>query len=711
MKKLKMHSKDFTNQNIEKIAKLFPNCVTEKEKTAKDAKGREKKIITKSIDFDLLRQELSTHIVEGPQERYRLDWPGKREALLTANAPIAKTLRPCREESVDFDTTENLFIEGDNLDALKLLQETYLGKVKMIYIDPPYNTGKDFIYKDDFRRMKDEYLEGSRQKDEGGNRLLANLETNGRFHSDWLSMMYPRFKLARNLLKDDGVVFISIDDNEVHNLRKICDEIFGGDNFQADVAWQKRYTRSNNTVDFTTVVEHIIVYSKSSTFIVNLLPRSEEADARYTNPDNDERGVWKGASFLNPASPSQRPNLCYPIENPNTGNITNPTTNAWRRSKEEFERLTQENRLYWGVDGTQPVPSIKMFLSEARGLTPINFWEHEYAGNTDQGTAELKELMGVKLFDNPKPSKLVNRCLEHGINKNDIILDFFAGSATTAHAVMHLNAEDGGKRKFIMVQLPEPCDPKSEAFKAGYKTIAEIAKERIRRAGKKIKDELRRMNDEKQPPLLKDSNSSFNLHPSSLDIGFRVLKVDSSNMADVYYTPDAVEQNLLSLLTDNIKDDRTAEDLLFQVLLDWGVDLTLPISREIIKVKKDEGRRQKEENKEEGRRQKDEKENSLFDNSKIQPSSFNLHPSNNPSSFIPHPSTFQEFEVYFVDENALAACFVKDGEITEDFCKELAKRQPLRVVFRDSGFKNDSVKINVEQVFKLMSPHTEVKTI
>ena len=629
MDKLKMHSPNFAEENIEKLAALFPGCVTEvqEEGTTKGTKNTKR-----AIDFDLLRQELSTSIVEGPQERYHLNWPGKREALLTANAPVAKTLRPCREESVDFDSTENLFIEGDNLDALKLLQETYLGKVKMIYIDPPYNTGKDFIYADNFAESTEEYLQNSGQTDEEGNRLVANTDSNGRFHSDWLSMMYSRLKLARNLLKDDGVIFISIDDGEQTNIRKLCEEIFGEDNFQANVAWQKRYTRSNNTVDFTTVVEHILVYSKSINFTVNLLPRSEEADARYTNPDNDLRGVWKGASFLNPATPAQRPNLCYPIKNPKTGAITNPTTNAWRRSKEEFVRLQEEGRLYWGKDGEQPVPSIKMFLSEARGLTPINFWEHTYAGNTDQGTAELQSLMDVKVFDNPKPSKLIYRCLEHGTNRDDVILDFFAGSATTAHAVMQLNAEDGGNRKFIMVQLPETCDEKSEAFKAGYSTIAEISKERIRRAGKKIKE---------------------NTTEADLDTGFRVLKVDSSNMAEIYYTPDAITQDDLFANTDNIKTDRTPEDLLFQVLLDWGVDLTLPITKE----------------------------------------------------------TISGHEVFFVDGNALAACFVKDGEISEEFCKELAHRQPLRVVFRDSGFKDDSVKINVEQIFKLMSPHTDVKTI
>lgn len=626
MEKLKLHSPDFTQANIAKLAGLFPNCVTETR--AED--GTLKQV----IDFDQLRQELSTSIVEGPQERYQLNWPGKREALLTANAPIAKTLRPVREESVDFDTTQNLFIEGDNLDALKLLQETYLNKVKMIYIDPPYNTGNDFIYEDDFAEDAEAYFKRSNQRDEEDNRLVANNESNGRFHSDWLTMMYSRLKLARNLLREDGVIFISIDDGEASNLRKICDEIFGEDNFAADISWQKRYTRSNNTVDFTTVVEHLLVYSRSDSFVVNLLPRTEEADARYTNPDNDPRGPWKGASFLNPATPQERPNLCYPIENPNTKEITHPTSNAWRRSKAEFERLASENVLYWGADGKQDVPSIKMFLSEVRGLTPINFWNHEYAGNTDQGTQCLEALLGKKIFNNPKPVTLIQRALEHGSSPSDIILDFFSGSATTAHAVMALNAEDGGKRRHILVQLPEPCDEKNEAFKAGYKTIAEIGKERIRRAGKKVREE-----NADKPGI------------DQLDIGFRVLKVDSSNMKEVYYAPDAVQQADLLDQVDNIREDRTPEDLLFQVLLDWGVDLALPVTQEIIAGK----------------------------------------------------------TVFFVDGNALAACFERG--IDEAFVKELAARQPLRVVFRDAGFGSDSVKINVEQIFKLVSPGTEVKTI
>jgi adenine-specific DNA-methyltransferase len=624
MEKLKMHTPIFTDDKVEKLAVLFSDCITE----ARDEKGT----LTKQIDFDQLRQELSDHIVEGPRERYHLDWPGKRESLLAANAPIAKTLRPYREESVDFDTTKNLFIEGDNLDALKLLQETYLGKVKVIYIDPPYNTGNDFIYNDDFADSIEDYKIRSNQLDEKGNRLTANPNSNGRFHSDWLSMMYSRLRLARNLLEDAGAIFISVDDHESHNMRKICEEVFGEENFVADIVWQKRYTRSNNTIDFTTVVEHILLYRRSIDFSVNLLPRTDDADARYTNPDQDQRGPWKGASFLNPATPQERPNLCYPIQNPNTKEVTLPSTNAWRRSREEFERLLAENKLYWGLDGKSPIPSIKMFLSEARGLTPINFWSHEYAGNTDQGTQELEEMMGSKLFNNPKPVQLMKRILEHATGPNDIVLDFFAGSGTTAQAVLQLNAETGGTRRFIMVQLPEMTDMKSEAYRAGYSTIAEITKERIRRAGKKVV-------------------SDNALTSSSLDVGFRVLKIDTSNMRDVYYAPEAIKQDDLVAHADNIKENRSAEDLLFQVLVDWGVDPSLPVSKEEVMGK----------------------------------------------------------VIFTVDSDALTACFASD--INEALCKQIASRKPLRVVFRDHGFPNDSSKINAEQIFKLLSPATEMRTI
>ncbi|PJE89616.1 site-specific DNA-methyltransferase [Yersinia mollaretii] len=622
MEKLKMHSPNLTQDNIARIRDLFPGCVTE-------AKG-EDGTVKLAVDFDQLRQELAESIVEGPQERYHLNWPGKREALLAANAPIAKTLRPCREESVNFDSTKNLFIEGDNLDALKLLQEAYLGKVKLIYIDPPYNTGNDFIYEDDFAEDTHEYLRRSNQVDAEGNRLVANAASNGRFHSDWLSMIYPRLKIARNMLTEDGVLFISADYHESANLRRLCDEIFGEQSFQADISWQKRYTRSNNTQDFTTVVEHILVYSRSDAFIVNLLPRTEEADGRYSNPDNDPRGPWKGASFLNPATPEQRPNLCYPITNPNTGSTTTPTTNAWRRSKEEFDRLQNEGLLYWGGDGRVPVPSIKMFLSEARGLTPINFWEHTYAGNTDDGTRDVLSLFGNKVFDNPKPVQLMKRILEHATASDSLILDFFAGSGSMAHAVLEKNLEDGGTRRFIMVQIDEETPNDSTANKVGYRTISEVSKERIRRACKKVGEDH-----------------------AKVDTGFRVLKIDTSNMADVYYTPDALDEANLDLFVNNIKPDRTPEDLLFQVMLDWGVDLALPITKQSIQGK----------------------------------------------------------DVFFVDGNVLAACFDATGSIDEAFVKELAKLQPLRVVFRDAGFKNSAVKINVEQIFTLMSPVTEVKCI
>lgn len=625
MEKLKMHTPNITAENVEKLATLFPSCVTE---TKDDKTGQ----LKRAIDFDQLRQELSDHIVDGPRERYHLDWPGKREALVAANAPIAKTLRPCREESVEFDTTKNLFIEGDNLDALKLLQETYLGKVKLIYIDPPYNTGNDFIYEDDFAEDSESYLHRSNQKDEIGNRLVANSESNGRFHSDWLSMIYSRLKLAWSLLSPGGAIVISIDDHEVHNLRRVCDEVFGDSNFVADIAWQKRYTRSNNTVDFTTVVEHILLYRRSPEFCVNLLPRTDDVDARYTNPDNDPRGPWKGASFLNPATPQERPNLCYPIQNPNTREVTHPTTNAWRRSRDEFERLARESKLYWGLDGRSSVPSIKMFLSEARGLTPINFWSHDYAGNTDQGTQDLESLMGGKYFNNPKPVLLIKRILEHASGPNDLILDFFAGSGTTAQAVLEKNLEDGGNRQFILVQLPEASDVTSAALTAGYGVISDLTKERIRRVGQKICTESA-------------------LTSGKPDVGFRVLKIDTSNMKEVYYTADVVRQADLLEHTDNIKEDRTPEDLLFQVLVDWGVNLALPISKETIAGK----------------------------------------------------------TVFFVDDNAVAACF--DPNISEDLVQQLAKRKPMRAVFRDNSYGSDSLKINVGQIVKLLAPGTEVRSI
>jgi len=643
-----MHSSDFTEENIKKLAELFPNCVTEE----KDDKGD----IRKSIDFDLLRQELSKNIIEGPRERYHLDWPGKRDALLTANAPIAKTLRPCRKESVDFNKTQNLFIEGDNLDALKLLQENYLGKIKMIYIDPPYNTGNDFVYEDDFAENTEEFLKKSNQKDEAGNRLVANTESNGRFHSDWLSMMYPRLKLARNLLKDDGVIFISINDGEVANLRKICDEIFGEQNFIAILNWHKKTQPSFLSKEISNVKEYILFYKKTSDLIstkggltdinkhvemINISNNVSDRTIRKENAiikDNKYYGNLKAGIYGKGVLKIELIEDVKIFRGKPDKDLKLIGKFKW--TQEKMNKSFNEGDTYYikntsslrpTVDRVNKIANIKPLIDLlSKKINP------EIPTNTD-ATNELKILFkGISPMDYPKPSKLISYLIESICfgEKYPLILDFFAGSATTAHAVMQLNAGDGGNRKFIMVQLPELCDEKSEAFKAGYETIAEIGKERTRRAGKKIKEE--------------NALTALNL-----DIGFRVLKVDSSNMQDVYYNPDDYSQDLLSKMADNIKPDRTDEDLLFQVLLDWGVDLSLPVSKENVAGNK----------------------------------------------------------VFFVSDNALVACFAKNGEITEDFCHELAKREPLRVVFRDSGFKDDSMKINVEQIFKLKSPHTEIKTI
>jgi len=712
MEKLKLHSPDFTQANIAKLAELFPNCVTEiKDELGKmkDEMGGENSSLSLqpsslryAIDFDLLKQELSTSIVEGPQERYQLNWPGKREALLTANAPIAKTLRPCREESVNFDTTQNLYIEGDNLDALKLLQETYLGKVKMIYIDPPYNTGNDFIYEDDFAENCEAYFERSNQKDEVGNRLVANNESNGRFHSDWLSMMYSRLKLARNLLQDDGVIFISIDDNEQANLKRLCDEVFGEDNFAGCFLWL--LPRGINAGLIARAHEYILCYTKDSFGIshFNRLNSEIEYSVERCNKKIDER---------HPASP-----ITFPagIKYEGIDKTISGTIEGSERIEIDGDLVFSNGFLAQPVTLTAGWTMKNMILSwlagneivDTKGQKIVDFFFKENGKlyskkemttlsvksvlkdlpDTQKARQEIQELLGNQdIFSYPKTKELLQVLGKLSTNENDIILDFFSGSATTAHAVMQLNAEDGGSRKFIMVQLPEVCPVTSEAYKAGYKTIAEIGKERIRRAGQKIKAELGRLKDEKG-----GENSSLNLQLSSLDTGFRVLKVDNSNMKDVYYTPDKLMQGDLDQFTDNIRDDSTPEDLLFQVLLDWGVDLTLPITMERMSGK-DEGGRLKDGQKAELGWLKDEKGGG------------------NSSSSL-HPSSFRkEFQVFFVDDNALAACF--DEDITEAFVKELAARHPMRVVFRDAGFASDSVKINIEQIFKLISPTTEIKTL
>ena len=623
MEKMKMHSPNLTQDNVARIRELFPNCVTE-------AQG-EDGTVKLAVDFDQLRQELAESIVEGPQERYHLNWPGKREALLTANAPIAKTLRPCREESVDFDTTKNLFIEGDNLDALKLLQETYLGKVKMIYIDPPYNTGNDFIYVDDFSEDTESFLLRSNQKDEVGNRLIENTIANGRFHSDWLSMMYPRLKLARNLLRDDGLIFISIDNTELDNLRRVCNEIFGEDNFVEMFTWHKKNSAKGvppkNMV--VNIHEYVLCYSKNQNAKVSGEKRTEDT---FANPDNDARGLWRRSNIK---STLERPKDKFTITDPKTGN---DFINYWAFSEETLKRMIDEDRILFPkeLDG---LPKQKEFLSEfANPNMPIK----SHLGlfhSQDTTEKEVESMMGSKLFLYRKPIELVKTIVEQGSTGNEeIVLDFFAGSATTAHAVMRMNSEDNGKRKFILVQIPEVCAEDQEAFKAGFKNIAEISKERIRRAGQMVKKGT--------------SGQSLEAAPS-LDIGFRVLKVDASNMADVYYAPDALDKAKFDLFVDNIKTGRTPEDLLFQVMLDWGIDLALPITKQSIQGK----------------------------------------------------------DVFFVDGNVLVSCFDASGSIDEAFVKELAKQQPLRVVFRDAGYKDSAVKINVEQIFKLLSPATEVKCI
>ncbi|MBN1843835.1 MAG: site-specific DNA-methyltransferase [Deltaproteobacteria bacterium] len=631
--KMDLRSMDVGADNRAKLKQLFPTVFSE----TRNEKGE----LVESIDFEKLKAELGTFsdFLEARRERYGMDWPGKKDCIKLIQQPSIATLKPCREESVDFDTTENLFIEGDNLEVLKLLQKSYYGKVKMIYIDPPYNTGNEFIYPDDYAESLETYLAYAGLVDDEGKKFSTNTPNEGRFHTKWLNMMWPRLYLARNLLRDDGVIFISIDDNEVSNLRKVCDEIFGEENFKADVIWQKRYTRSNNTIDFTAVVEHMLIYAKSESFIVNLLPRTEKTDSRYSNPDNDRRGPWKGASFLNPASPQQRPNLCYPIENPNTGEITHPTRNAWRRSKEEFERLKAQNRLYWGPDGKQSVPSRKMFLSEARSLTPINFWPYEYAGSTDDGTKDLERLVPGKVFNNPKPIKLIERIIEHSCAKDSLILDFFCGSSSAAHAVLDFNWKDGGNRKFIMVQIPEPCDEKSEAYKAGYKTIADIGKKRIRRVIKKIKKEQAEKANDPQSRL-----PGLEEEQPELDLGFKVLKLDKSNFK-VWdgSKPNASEEELekqLELHIDHIDPKASQEDILFELLLKAGFMPTEKVEKRALAGK----------------------------------------------------------TVFSVGEGALLICL--ENEITRELIDSVAESEPMQFICLDRGFQgNDQLKANAVQTF------------
>ena len=587
-------------------------------------------------------------MVEGLQERYQFTWPDKKKAMLAANAPINKTLRPCREESVDFDNTENLYIEGDNLEVLKLLQETYLGEVKMIYIDPPYNTGNDFVYNDDFAQDAEVYMANSGQYSEEGNRLVANTESNGRFHTDWLNMMYPRLKLAKDLLSDDGVIFISIDDNEGKNLDELCGIIFGEDNLVAKIPWQSRASIQNDT-DISINHEYILVYAKKrrkanrrlkesnykewikrDSFVIKPLPLEKD---KFDNPDNDTRGLWKADPF---DAPNIRPNLTYEIVNPNTGEkYLPPRGRCWRTDIQQFSKALEDNRIIFGINGTGK-PQLKVFYEEKKlyGSIDNTWFSADRIGTTTNGTKEVMKLFnGIKIFDTPKPTSMLNKILFlANLHDDSIVMDFFSGSATTAHAVMQLNAEDGGHRKFIMVQLPEACDEKSEAYKAGYKNICEIGKERIRRAGKRIKDE--------NPLTTQD-----------LDIGFRVLKLDSSNMEDVYYTPKEYMDKEISLFVDNVKSDRSSEDLLFQVMLDLGTSLSSKIVKKEIAGK----------------------------------------------------------EVFDVANGHIMACFDKD--VNDDVITAIAKEKPSYFVMRDNSLADDSVAINFEQIFNTYSPNTERRVL
>lgn len=629
MTKMKFETPDLTSENIEKIAALFPNCITEM--LDEEHSTPEKKVYKRAVNFEMLKQMLSPDVVDG-DEAYEFTWVGKKAAIVEANKPIRKTLRPCVAESKDWDATENLYIEGDNLEVLKLLQESYLGKVKMIYIDPPYNTGNDFIYADDFKMESEEWKVESGEWSEEGDRLFKNTDTNGRFHSDWCSMIYSRLMLARNLLTDDGVIFISISDAEVDNLKKICDEVMGAKNYLGDIIWNS--TKSvTNTALISVSHTYNLVYFRNIEYFVNhrnefRLPEKGEG---FSNPDNDPRGEWKADPFQ---VGGWRPNQQYDIVNPKTGVVYKPNPGcSWKNDYVNFQRLLKDNRIVFGSTG-EAGPQRKRFIWEAqeRGMVAKTIWDD--VETTTNGTQLLKKLFGqAGIFDNPKPVEFVKKLLQLGTHETAIVLDFFSGSATTAHAVMQLNAEDGGHRKFIMVQLPEKCDEKSEAYKAGYKNICEIGKERIRRAGEKILKEQ-----------LANDNSTLNSPNSKLDIGFRVLKLDSTNMKDVYYAPGDYDQDFLHQLESNIKDDRTDLDLLFGCLIDWGLSLSLPYKFEQI----------------------------------------------------------DGCTVHTYNDGDLIACF--DANVPESVVKEIAQRKPLRAVFRDSGFASSPEKINMFEIFKLYMP-------
>ena len=667
MDKLRMESPDMTAQNIDRIAALFPNCITEM--LDEEHSTPEKKVYKRAVNFEMMKQMLSPDVVDG-DEAYEFTWVGKKAAIVEANKPIRKTLRPCVAESKDWDTTKNLYIEGDNLEVLKLLQESYLGKVKMIYIDPPYNTGNDFIYADDFMRSQEEENEQMGMYDEEENRLFKNTDTNGRFHSDWCSMIYSRLMLARNLLTDDGVIFTSIDDNEVDNLKKICDEVFGAVNYVATFPWRKRTAKSDVPFGVSQDYEYILCFAKSSNFVASVDGKERKY---YETPDFAGR-PWRVHDLTKQTTASERPNSYFTIVNPKNGEEYPANPNAtWRITVDTIEDYLAQNRIvfpgdyeflkiskpvlrYWKEDDMKKA-------GDKFGKVAVSTKLPDNIGMSQDGTKEITNLLGTKAFSFPKPTVLIKYLISTSTEEGDFILDFFSGSATTAHAVMQLNAEDGGHRKFIMVQLPEKCDEASEAYKAGYKNICEIGKERIRRAGDKIKQALlndgiaiRKMTEYKatQGNLEGFSYGEWMEAPeviqakekmaSSLDVGFRVLKLDDTNMKDVYYAPDDYDQGMLEGLESNIKDDRTDLDLLFGCLIDWGLPLSLPYKSEQL----------------------------------------------------------GGCTVHTYNDGDLIACF--DANIPESVVKEIAQRRPLRAVFRDSGFASSPEKINVFEIFKLYMP-------
>ena len=552
-KKQPLTSATHSEFTLEALRQIAPSAFTE-------VRGADNEL-TQKVDFKVLRELLGDAIADADEESFGFQWVGKQEAKRAAAEPTRQTLRPVVDDSVDWDTTENLYIEGDNLEVLKLLQRAYLGKVKMIYIDPPYNTGNDFVYEDDFAMSGEEMDEAMGNVDEEGNRLRRNLDSNPRYHSDWCSMIYSRLLVARTLLANDGVIFISIDDNEVHHLRKICDEVFGAGNFLAQVIWERAYAPINLMKHFSPSHDYIVCYAKDVDLAkCNGIPRSSEADARYSNPDNDPRGVWKASDLS--VGPAIESNV-YPITTPSGRVVEPPAGRSWRLSANAFAERLRQNRIWFGSDGNN-VPAMKRFLSELRktGVTPMTIWKYGEVGHSQGATQALAEMFdGKKYFDYPKPVDLIKRCISLYSSPDSLILDFFSGSATTAHAVMQLNAEDGGKRKYICVQLPEKTPEGSEARKAGYDTICEIGKERIRRAGKKIKEEAGLMGQD-------------------LDTGFRVLRTDSSNMEDVYFEPAGLEQQDLFAQVDSVKADRSELDLLFGCMVDWGVELSYPLRME-----------------------------------------------------------------------------------------------------------------------------------